>query len=503
MTAVARPAPDVQRLSVAAQGALVVGGALVLAALSLLRPYALAFDPLAWSVWGREVGRLTLDTSSGPSWKPFPVLFTTPLALFGDATPALWLIVARAGGLLALAGAFALATRLAGRWAGVAAAAVMTLSPWWAYNTALGNSEGLLAAAVTWAVVAGLAGRHRAALALLTAASLMRPEAWPFLGAYGVWMWTRYPSERRAVVLAGVLIPLLWFGPDLVGAGGALDASKTARGIPSPGSAKLADFPALALLGDTATLFTLPALAAALFAAVVGGRTVRLLAAGVLGWVAIVALMTTAGYAGNPRYLVAAAAIGAALAGVGAVRAAEAILALARGDFRRPKLGGAEKFGDGTARRGVADGGRRHFAGAERIDPVRPLTAALGAVLLVATVLAVTAGDLRAQSREVSSRAAAAGAFDGVLARAGGRDALVRCSRIRTSSRARSLVAWRLDLPLRDLDARPERPAVVIRAKWFYGQGLEPPRGPGYKTLATSPYWEFVAACGPAPQLGK
>ena len=48
------------------------------------------------------------------------MLFTTPLALFGVAAPALWLIVARAGGLLALAGAFALAARLAGRWAGAA-----------------------------------------------------------------------------------------------------------------------------------------------------------------------------------------------------------------------------------------------------------------------------------------------------------------------------------------------------------------------------------------------
>jgi hypothetical protein len=462
LTALARPVPDARRRGVAIRGTVVVGVALVLAALSLLRPYALAFDPMAWSVWGREVGRLALDTSSGPSWKPFPVLFTTPLALFGGATPSLWLIVARAGGLLALAGAFALATRLGGRWAGVAAAAVMALSPWWAFNTALGNSEGLLAAAVTWAVVAQLSGRHRGALALLTAASLMRPEVWPFLGAYGVWLWRRDPGDRRVVLLAGALIPLLWFGPDLVGAGGALDASKTARGIPSPGSAKLADFPALALLGDTASLFTIPALIAALFAAAVGGRTVRLLAAGAVGWVAIVALMTTAGYAGNPRYLVAAAAVGAALAGVGAVRAASIML-------------------------------RRFAAHADVI----------GTLVLVAAVLAVTLGDLRVQSRELSSRAAAAGAFDGVLARAGGRDALMRCSRIRTSTRARSLIAWRLDLPLRDLDARPSRPAVVIRAKWFYGQGLEPPRDPGYQTRVTSPYWQIVAACGPAPQLGK
>jgi hypothetical protein len=175
--------------------------------------------------------------------------------------------------------------------------------------------------------------------------------------------------------------------------------------------------------------------------------------------VAIVALLTTAGYAGNPRYLVAAAAVAAALAGVGVVLAARR---LATTRFAAP----------------------------------------IGAALLVAVVLAVTASDLRAQVRELDSRAAASSAFEGALARAGGKEALLRCSRIRTSTRARSLVAWRLDLPLRDLDARPERPAVVIRAKWFYGQGLEPARQPGYRTLVSTPYWEFVASCGRAPQVG-
>ena len=60
--------------------AAVVAPPLVLAALSLLLPWALAFDPLAWLVWGREIGRLALDTTTGPSWKPFPVLFTAPFA---------------------------------------------------------------------------------------------------------------------------------------------------------------------------------------------------------------------------------------------------------------------------------------------------------------------------------------------------------------------------------------------------------------------------------------
>src|SRR5205823_10750664 len=159
---------------------------------------------------------------------------------------------------LALAGAFVLGSRLAGRWAGIGAAATMALSTWWAYNAALGNSEGLLAAAVVWAVVAHLAGRPRAALALLTAAALLRPEAWPFLGIYGLWLWRVSPGDRVAVAIAGALVPLLWFGPDAIGAGGALGASRSARGTPSPGSAGLADSPALALLGDLGRPVSLP-----------------------------------------------------------------------------------------------------------------------------------------------------------------------------------------------------------------------------------------------------
>lgn len=456
--------------------------ACVLAALSLLLPWALAFDPLAWLVWGRETERLALDTTTGPSWKPFPVLFTIVFAVWEHGAPALWMVVARAGGLLALAGAYVLGARLAGRWAGVAAVAAIALSPWWLFHTALGNSEGLLAAAVLWAVIAHLAGHTRGALACATAAALMRPEAWPFLALYGLWLWRR-DEDRRAVIAAGVIVPLLWFGPDVIGAGGALGASHTARGVPSPGSAKLADAPFFAVLGDTATICTLPAVLAALLAAALGGPLARRIFAAAAAWVLLVAVMTVAGYAGNPRYLVAAAALGAALAGAGAVRlatrAAEAMTARRARDEGEP---GAP----------VAAGGS---------PGATAWAAPLGAVALVALILVVTGGTLRDQWTELGARAEAADAFDPLIARAGGRDALVECSRIRTSARARSLVAWRLDLPMRDLDATPERPAVIIRSKWFYGEGLEPPSAPGYRPLATAERWQIVADCGPAPQL--
>ena len=60
-------------------------------------------------------------------------------------------------------------------------------------------------------------------------------------------------------------------------------------------------------------------------------------------------------------------------------------------------------------------------------------------------------------------------------------------------------------LAARSAHARPGRhaepPAVIIRSKWFYGQGLEPPPQPGFEPLVTTPRWQIVTACGPASQL--
>ncbi len=459
-------APRAARLALAA---------VALAALSLLAPWTLAFDPAAWLVWGRDTLHLALDTSPGPSWKPLPVLFTTPFALVPGLAPALWTIVARAGGLLALAGAWALAERLAGRWAGFAAAATMALSPWWLFNTALGNSEGLLAAAVVWAVVAHLEARPRVAVVLGTAAALLRPEVWPFLGLYGLWLWRRDRGARGVLIGCAAVVPLLWFGPDAIGAGGALSASRAAQGTPSPGSAALASVPALALVKDTVDMLTWPALAAAALAVILGdrvaiagarpaavalapggaapspGRIIRVLAAGAVAWVLIVAVMTQAGYAGNPRYLVAAAAIGCSLAGVGAV-------ALAR----------------------AARGG-----------------APLGAAVLVLAVLAASLGTLDDQREQLSLRPRAADSFDRVIAAAGGREALLRCGALHSGTGSRSWVAWKLDVPMRGLGGRPRSPGVVIRSRSWYDGALEPAIKPGHRVLAQDFHWQVVSlGCG-------
>ena len=157
------------------------------------------YDPWAWIIWGREITQWDLVTTNGPSWKPLPVLFTTPFALFGDdGAPALWLLVARAGGLLAFAMAYRLGARLAGPWAGAIAAVALVLSDEFIFNFARGNSEGMLVALVLWAVERHLDGRYTQAFLLGFAAALLRPEVWPFWGLYGLWLLYRERDRRTA-----------------------------------------------------------------------------------------------------------------------------------------------------------------------------------------------------------------------------------------------------------------------------------------------------------------
>ena len=102
----------------------------------------------------------------------------------------------------------------------------------------------MLAAVALWAFERHLDGRRDHALYLGFACALLRPEAWPFLGVYGLWLWFREPELRLRVVAVGVLIPVLWFGPELWGSG-RRPARLDARHRPQPGSAAFADSPGL------------------------------------------------------------------------------------------------------------------------------------------------------------------------------------------------------------------------------------------------------------------
>ncbi len=322
----------------------------VLAALSVLvLPSTPSYDPWAWIVWGREIasGAFTFATNGGPSWKPLPVVFTTVFGLFGGLAPKLWLVAARSGGLLALLGAFRLASRLAGGLGrglaatagGIAAFALLlshesTGSPAiiqdWVHYLFRGASEPMLVACVLWAIEAHLSGRQRLAFALGVATSLIRPEAWPFLGLYVLWLWRSggsggWARSRGGFAFVGVgllLIPLLWFGPPWISTGHPFAASTQAADY----NGQLGSDPLIEVLSRGAHLTILPVL---VFAAVAIGlawrdhdRVTLWLAGGALAWVALVAAMTVAAYPGLGRFMYPPAAVACVLAGVGVVRLA-------------------------------------------------------------------------------------------------------------------------------------------------------------------------------------
>jgi hypothetical protein len=420
-----------------------------LAALSLLAPWALAFDPQVWVAWGHDAFHGHLNTRGGPTWKPLSVLGTTLLApLDRDAEP-VWAAIGRMGGLLALAGAFVLGERLAGRLAGAVAALVMALSPWWLLNSALGNSEGWLAAAVLWAVVAHLAGRRRAALALGVAAGLLRPEVWPFLGLYGLWLWRE--GDRVAPALGLAAIAVGWLLPDALGTEGLFAAGSTARKTASEGSAQLADVPFLASLWDVVAQLgavAAPFAVAALVPWRRAGPVLRALALAGAAYVLIVAASAQGGFAGNPRYLVPAVALFCVLAGAGVVR-----------------LG--------------------------RAAPVA------AAALAIALAL-IQAGHIGRDLDSIAWRASQRENLDVAIGRAGGLAVLERCGNVQSGYFWRALVSSRLhvDIALLDLPRDPTR--VLVRAPAIEGEPYEPARvQPGLERRVALPDWEIWTACGP------
>ena len=305
---------------------------LALAALSLLLPSQPSYDPFAWLVWGREIAHFDLDTTGGSSWKPLPVVFTilfAPFSRVDDAIPvALWIVVARTGALFALVLAFRLAARLAGGGVtgaigGAVAAATLFVLPDWLQFSAHGSEAPWAVALMFWAIWRHLDGRRDHAFVLGVLACLLRPELVPFLGLYTLWLWWAEPRLRLLVAGCGVVSAAAWLIPEWIGAGNPLDGARQATGEPvwSLSHAERPWLAALELGHDHAGLLVeLLALAAVVWALFARRLAPLLLAAVVIAEAALFALMTQAGFSGNPRYVLPALALTSVLAGVGTAR---------------------------------------------------------------------------------------------------------------------------------------------------------------------------------------
>jgi hypothetical protein len=453
-----------------------IGVALALAALSLLYPSTPSYDPWAWIQWGRDITQLELNTDTGPSWKPLPVLFTTVFALFGDAAPDLWLVIARAGGILALVMCFRLSSKLvgggrAGVAAGLVAAAGMLLSTYFLRNTMMGYSEGLMIALVLFAIERHTDDHHGQAFALGFGAALLRPEVWPFIALYGLYLLWREPKHRTLVVGLGFLTAFLWLAPEWWGSGQPLRAASRATEVAN-GSIALSDHPAIELLKRARTLLMpvdkIGILLALAFTAWTIVKTRRLplafwIATSAAAWVGMVALMTQGGFAGNERYLAMPVALGCILAGAGWASLGKRLNRLAPEDARR-------------------------------------WTGPLVAVALVAAALPLAMprlGQLDKDDTTLRFQAQLRDDLHRAVQQYGGRERALACGNIYAGAYNVAMVSWMLDVPTKAVDYEPSIPGVIFRGRSRSGVNPTPPINEAWRPVTRAGEFTVLEACTP------
>ena len=202
-------------------------------------PTVPSYDPWSWIVWGREVvdPHLLLHRRRAVV-EAAAVVFTSVWGLFGGAGPTLWVITARTGGLLGLVAAY----RLAGLCPGERSVAVVGPCRGGADRggrdrphpglVLLHVPRHLGADADRLLAVGGRPPPRRArtrGVPLGVAASLIRPEAWPFIFLYAIWLWRREPRLRLLLAARLFSIPFLWFVPPWIGSGQPFLAARHAK----------------------------------------------------------------------------------------------------------------------------------------------------------------------------------------------------------------------------------------------------------------------------------
>ena len=465
--------------------------ALAVGALSLLIPSTPSYDPWSWLVWSRQIvhGHLTI-TSGGTSWKPLPMIFTIPFALFGSAAPDLWLVVARAGAFAAVVMVFRLAYRLTLRVGGLfgeadpgldrlttmapallagvigAFALVLSASGGFVSSNALGYSEGFAAALLLISIDRHLDGKHRQAFVVGFLVALDRPEIWLFWGPYGLWLAWKDPGARVLVAALFVITPIVWFVPVYLGCG-SFGCSVNRATHPRSNSLAFASNPFVAELKRAAwptMLLRIKVVAGLLVVAVAGISvvtyrrsglaglrtdtsrariTAALMGLGGLAWFVVIAIMTQAGFSGNNRYLVLGSALVDICAAVGFGWAARELAVLAA-----RRWGGAGAAG----RVGSSGSGRTAVSAAFQWSA----TVLLALVFLFApnwvgaNMISIprTHGSLVYQARLRQG-------MNDLVSRFGGKEKVLACGSVMTEGFQVPMVAWALGVPTTRVQAPP------------------------------------------------
>jgi hypothetical protein len=408
------------------------------------------------------------------------VVFTTIFSIFGKAEPDLWLVVARAGALMAVAMVFKLSYRLTRQigsrftadprdldrfsirgpalLAGLIAAIGLTFSGGFISDNALGYSEGLMAAFVLIALERHIEGHPRQAFALGFFAALDRPEIWLFWGPYGLWLFWKDPGARKLVIGLFALIPVLWFAPEYWGSGHFLRGVSRAQ-HPRSNSPAFAKCPFCTELVDHAwpTILLRIKIVAALLVGVVGAdqwlrwrrrpagapasasdraATVAC-AAGVLGlaWFVVIGVMTQVGFSGNNRYLVLGSALVEIAGAVGWGWAAQEL---------------------GNVIRRWSPGARESAArGRSQLASWAGVAVASAAFVFLPSFVGGNLIDIQRTHRALVYQAHLRQDVTRVIAKAGGPSRLLACGSVMTEGFQVPMVAWTLGVHTLQVQASP------------------------------------------------
>ena len=293
------------------------------------------YDEFSWIVWGRELAHQVVGAPQpfnllgGPSWKPFPVLFTTIFGATGSAV-SLWVVFVRAVGLFGLWLAYLVGSRLGAseRWsgagpvAGVLSAVAVCLTLQWFHFMFRATSEPLTITATLLWVERMLAGRRLCGLLAGVALATMRPEASAFVAVYTLWLlWRERETRRRVLAVAGaLLVPAAWVIPPWIANGQPLQASSRARQYAGNQGHEVATF--VLQRAHTLLLWPVIVLAAVAFVIAIWRRERAVIGLGLasLAYVGVIELMAVKGFPGLPRFMLPAAAVVSVLAAVAVAR---------------------------------------------------------------------------------------------------------------------------------------------------------------------------------------
>ncbi len=283
------------------------------------------YDPYGWLDWGYHTLHGTLNLGGAPSWKPFTFVFTVVYSLFGHWALYLWMLTAVSISLSGAVFGGRIAYRLTATeggpaWVAFAAgafggAAVLGIQEYFHYLMSA-QSDSMLVSVCLAAIDMYLCGRLRWAFWIGVLAGWGRPEVWPFLAIYGIYLIRRHPNMRKDVIGGAVLTLFFWFGVPTITNGRPNIAGQLALRSPRECTTgkitcTISRFAALDYIAlELAALLVLG------LALLRRNWTVVTLAGMAAGWVVVEIAFVLHGFPGVPRYLFEPAGLTAVLAGI-------------------------------------------------------------------------------------------------------------------------------------------------------------------------------------------